>query len=428
MIEKFNERQFVKSNFDNFMFIDGIGGFNWNGKFWEPISENKIKRVISTKLNGKVEEHKITSRLINSIYMAMIIHKSHDNDKTNLNENNEILFLNGVYNIRERVFYKDKFVKSEYRTRTLTCNYVEGELDTFNKYLSSTFKGNEDCIPLIQEMMGYILYPSCKYEKAFIFSGSGGNGKSVLLNVIQELIGEKNTSYISMRDLQKSFYRSMLYNKTLNVSSELEDSISHTENFKKLVSGESVEAQFKFKDSFHFQNRATLLFAMNNMPVMRDLSDGIFRRLITIPFINSFKDEDRDVDLFSKLKKEKDAIAFWAIQGLERLLENGKFTEPQSVVATINELKIDNMPILRFAEDTITITNKDKDTVTKQDLYSAYSDWCSDNGNRPMNSNNFYRQVKEQLTEIEEKRVTVDGKRIRLYTGLKLEGVDEVCF
>jgi len=238
------------------------------------------------------------------------------------------------------------------------------------------------------------------------------------LNIIQDIIGEENTSYISMKDLEKSFYRSQLFNRILNISSELEKSISSTENFKKLVSGESVEAQFKFKDSFHFQNKAKLLFAMNQMPHINDLSDGLYRRLAIIPFLNKFTEENKDVNLFSKLKKEKDGIAYWAIQGLEKLNKKGDFTIPKIVSEMVEDLKSDNMPISRFIDDDIKITNDISLHIEKIEFYRLYTNWCENNGNKPLNSNNFYKQIKQQYPQISEGRTTIEGKRKRVYLGI----------
>ena len=402
----------------NFIFIEGIGFYNWNKIYWEKINDTQFKKHLLTLAKTKMEENEITGSLIDSVMKLAQLELFVSQDSLNKNDSLNIIFNNGTYNIKEQKFYEDTFYKKDYTTKIMNCNYKQGDLTNWHSYLSSTFKGEEECINLVQEMMGYILYPECNYEKSFILYGNGANGKSVLLNVMQEMIGNYNTSYISMKDLEKSFLRSNLLGKSLNVSSELEKSVGKTENFKKLVSGESVEAQFKYKDSFHFRNKAKLLFAMNQLSFISDLSDGLFRRLSIIPFNNQFKKENSDPFLFNKLKNEIDAISYWAIEGLTRMMSNNAFTEVECVEGMTAELKENNNPILRFVDDCVIFTKDDKDYVEKLQLYTLYKDWCIENGNRSMNSNNFYKQINRDF-KLETNRKTVDNKRLNCFLGIK---------
>lgn len=411
---------------ENFIFIEGIGFYNWNKIYWEKINDTKFKKYLLTMAKSKLSENEITGNLIDSIQKLAQLELFVSQESLNQNNDLHIVFKNGTYIIGEKKFYEDTFYKENYNTKIMNCSYKQGNLDTWNKYLSSTFKGEEECIELVQEMMGYILYPECNYEKSFILYGNGANGKSVLLNVMQELIGDYNTSYISMKDLEKSFLRSNLLDKSLNISSELEKSVGKTENFKKLVSGESVEAQFKYKDSFHFRNKSKLLFAMNQLSFISDLSDGLFRRISIIPFNNQFMKENRDPFLFEKLSKEIDAIAYWSIEGLVRMMSNNAFTTVKCVEGMTDELKENNNPILRFADDYLIITNDNEDSIEKIEVYNYYREWCSDNGNRAMNSNNFYKQINGDF-KLESTRKMVDGKRLNCFLGVKiLEDKQEV--
>lgn len=399
------------------IFIEGVGFYSWNDVYWEKVIDTKFKRMLLNILKDELNENEISGNLVDNICKLSQLELFVSQETLNNNPKLTIVFQNGTYDVLNKKFHNNIFFKEDYNTRIINCSYEETDITNWNNYLNSTFKGDEDCLSVVQEMMGYVLYPECTYEKSFILYGNGANGKSVLLNTIQEMIGDYNTSYISMKDLEQSFLRSNLLGKSLNISSELEKSVGKTENFKKLVSGESVEAQFKYKDSFHFKNKAKLLFAMNQLSFISDLSDGLFRRLAIIPFNNQFKKEDRDPFLIDKLKNEIDGIAFWAVKGLNRLIDNNDFSTVSSIEDMTNELKESNNPILRFKDDCIEIADNNY-YIEKLEVYRMYATWCRDNGNKPMNSNNFYKQIYKDFN-LEASRKTINGERINCIMCIK---------
>lgn len=390
MANTVNEIELIGGEFkEDYIYIDNIGFYKWNDLIWERISESNYKREVLKIVKTIMHAEDISNGTIESIAKLSQLELFKTLDEMDLTSSSRIVFNNGTYNIKESNFEEGVFYKDDFTTKIMNCGYNKGSLTSWKKYCQTTFNDAET-IMLVQEMMGYVLYPECTFEKSFILHGSGANGKSVLLNTVQELIGNGNTSYISMKDLEKSFLRSNLLGKSLNISSELEKSVGKTENFKKLVSGESVEAQFKYKDSFHFKNKAKLLFAMNQLSFINDLSDGLFRRLVIIPFENQFMKENRDPHLFDKINLEKDAIAEWSIRGLKRLIaNNGNFTYVQAVEDMSKALKDNSNPILRFMEEGYEITNDEVNYISKMELYTEYRLWCEENGNKAMNSNNF---------------------------------------
>jgi putative DNA primase/helicase len=419
-LESLNQLGFVKTHLkEDYIYIEGIGFYEWTDKRWDKVKDTQLKKELLSLLKGVLHEDEITSYLVEGIFKLAQLELFITQETLNQSQGTKIVFQNGTYDFDKDLFEEDTYYKEEFNTKIINCNYIEGDLTNWNNYLTTTFKDEEECIQLVQEMIGYVLYPSCNFEKSFILYGSGSNGKSVLLNVIQNIIGEYNTSFISMKDLEKSFVRVNLLDKSLNISSELEPSIYSTENFKKIVSGESVEAQFKYKDSFHFKNKAKLLFAMNQLSFIKDVSDGLFRRLSIIPFNNKFTSENRDINLIDKLNTEKDHIAFWAIQGLKRLLLNKKFTFVEIVDELNQEMKENSSPVIRFFNENLEKVDDTGRWIIKSYLYELYTDWCKDNGNKPLNSNNFFKDISREF-DLQTMKKTHENKRFNCVCGIKL--------
>ena len=104
-------------------------------------------------------------------------------------------------------------------------------------------------------------------------------------------------------------------------------------------SGDEIEADLKFKNSFRFRPYCKLIFALNNMPRVDDKTDGFFRKIIILPCNRKFAEEEQDKNLKNKLCLEIDGVFQWALAGLQRLQKRGYFKIPETIVQEINEYR-----------------------------------------------------------------------------------------
>lgn len=159
------------------------------------------------------------------------------------------------------------------------------------------------------KMLAYSLIPDWSQQKWFILLGKeGGNGKSVLLRVIRDLLGDQNCSAVPIQDLQSTFKGARLYMKLANIASDVQErKMKHFDIVKSLTGGDPVEIEMKYKDSFDYINVATLMFSMNNMPLLDDILDGATqRRMMVLEFNQTFRGVDADKDMLAKLTTPKE--------------------------------------------------------------------------------------------------------------------------
>jgi P4 family phage/plasmid primase-like protien len=160
--------------------------------------------------------------------------------------------------------------------------------------------------------------------------GSGSNGKSVFLKIIEALVGSQNTSHISLQDLDKDrFAAAGLYCKMVNTFADLKQlKLTSSGNFKMLVSGDSIRAQNKFKDPFSFRNYAKLIFSANKIPESDDETYAYYRRWLILEFEKIF-DEDRDTRLIDKLTtpEELSSLLNLALIALKKLRNDNGFKD-----------------------------------------------------------------------------------------------------
>lgn len=209
-----------------------------------------------------------------------------DNELTDpIRMKGKVNFQNGVYDIESNTFgpYTQDY-KTAYK---LNANYnPSAQCPRFFEYINSSL--SDDDINTVQEMMGYLFTTEIKAEKAFILYGPGNTGKSVLIDLIEKIIGYDYVSNIPFQDLGSRFSTVRLAGKLLNSYSDLPQvPIKDTGTFKALVSGDRIHADEKFEKGFEFKNTARLLYATNKLPSnFVDPTSGFYRRLIIIPFRN----------------------------------------------------------------------------------------------------------------------------------------------
>ena len=169
------------------------------------------------------------------------------------------------------------------------------------------------------------------YEKAVMLIGPGRNGKSVLIKLIEALVGQENVSHASLQELLGDrFAGADLSCKLVNTYAYLEaDKLINTGRFKTLVSGDSIRVQKKHQYAFSFRNYAKLIFSTNKIPESEDRSYAYYRRWVILSFDRVFEGQDEDTGLIKKLTTAHDlsGLLNLALKGLKKLTKEGGFKD-----------------------------------------------------------------------------------------------------
>jgi len=194
---------------------------------------------------------------------------------------NLICLLNGTLNTRNGELIPhspDHNLKNQ-----INCQWdPAAQCKRWLQFLDEIFVDDPDKaekIQLLQEWFGYCMIPDNRQHKFLWLVGGGGNGKSVLLDILRLLVGLKYVSDAHIERLARPAVLAELENKLVNISSEMsaEATISDS-NFKAIVAGDFIEAERKFKKPFSFKPTVRMIGATNHLPRLQDLSDGFFRR------------------------------------------------------------------------------------------------------------------------------------------------------
>ena len=324
-----------------------------------------------------------------------------------------IAFKNGIYNISNGDFVG--FSPDYIITNKINYDYIpDAYSEIVDKTLDKLSCYDDKIRDLLEEVIGYTFYRRNELRKAFILIGDKVNGKSTYLDMIKTLLGDENTVALDLNELGDKFKKAELFGKLANIGDDIDDSfISSAAVFKKLVSGERLNAERKGQDPFDFNSYAKMLFSANEIPRIKDKSGAVLSRLIIVPFNAKFLPTDPDFDPYIKYKLRKPECMEYLIQvgldGLKNVLKNQHFTESEKVQKELKKYEEQNNPILLFFQEDVKIENEPTNVV-----YRKYTEFCIANNFTAMSNIEFSKQVNRQLF-MKVVNKTIKGKKYRIF-------------
>lgn len=274
---------------------------------------------------------------------------------------------------------------------------------------------------LLQQIFGYCLTRDVSLQKLFMFEGPGANGKSVVTGVLRRLVGTNNTSSLPLSLFDDKHGLVSTYGKLVNFSGELREKNAVAEELlKQATGGDLMYFNPKHQKPFSAPFTAKLIICTNERPAFTDRSNGIWRRLIMLPFTVSIAPEDQDPELEQKLATELSGILNWAIQGAIDLYKSSRFVEPQVSVEAVASFKEQANPERVFLKEYCQL-GPDV-SIGTQALYDAYRDYTLRKGNKPLSEPKFQKEVLT-LPGVTKERPHTTGPRINMYRGITVEGL-----
>lgn len=415
-----DENKIEHSQFGD-MLIDDLKIIFYNNSFY--VYEDGYYKKDKNTINSKMIKlsPSISTNKRNEVLNYLRI-KTYIDDETIQSDPYIINLKNTRFNIKtgEELEFTSEAIEFQKLPIIYNPKAKSSELD---KVLNKVFNKDQDLIKLFYEMIGYCLIKHCNYDKAFIFYGNGSNGKSTILELIENLFGSKNYSTIELDKLTQRFHNAELENKYINIGDDINSKcIKDVGTIKNIFSGNAIQVERKGEKPFTLKPYAKHIFACNEIPKVLDQSNGIYRRLVFIPFTATISKEDSDFDPLISEKLREDivlsALLNGAIEGVQRLIKNNGFTEPRVSKKLLEEYMNYNSSVLSWIADN---GLEELDFIDKktQACYSEYKDWCVNSGIRdivPIRT--FNDEVRKKFNlNTPQKRETNSSKKIQVFKG-----------
>jgi putative DNA primase/helicase len=392
--------------------------YRWIDDHWELFPEDYVERRCGELLGNEAQKTRIKDAAYQTKIFSSIPHDRKMNDR-----HDWVSLSNCMFNLKtgETVPHDPDF----YATYSLGIEFHADKrpaAETWIKYLNTSVQTSGPIMQL-QEFMGYCFTRDTRFGKCLLLLGPGSDGKSIFIKTLRKLVGVENCSAVSFQALEDQFLRSSLYNKLLNISTEVGSKAIESQFFKAIITGDPIEAAFKHKNSFTFTPFCKQVFAANKLPRVLDNSDGYFRRVLPVQFKRQFLEDDPDMDpdLEEKIEAELSGIFEWGIIGLHRLWKNKRFTMCDETIEIMQGYRRLNNPVMAFVQDSCVIG--DDNQVKKDELYTEYKKYCTDGAYKIYNKENFFRELYATVDHLRLHRPRgTDGARFNVLKGIGLSG------
>lgn len=338
-----------------------------------------------------------------------------------------IPFANGDLHLHTGRDWEFRLAEKDYTPYRLNVKYNPTKAPTplFDKWLHDLFE-DED-IPTIQEIFGYMLVPTTAAQEAFFLVGEGGVGKSVIGTIIRGILGNGFVAVETKNLAEQRFQVSAAENKLVVYDDDLgEAALEKTGLFKKLITADQpIPAERKYKDAYNFVPYCKVIACANFMiSSLYDDSDGFYRRLHPIK-VKSRNPDNKVIRNFGQMivNEEKEQIVNWALAGLKRLIANGwSITWSERSRESINATKRQGVHYPDFIEETLNADSSGD--VSSAELQKLYTRWCKENGIAEVKAKRMLTWLKENKLKYGlsyDNCIIRSGKRVRGFRGRSIK-------
>lgn len=269
---------------------------------------------------------------------------------------------------------------------------------TWDAFLAEV-QPDDDVRSFLQRLAGYAATGVIREHVLPLHWGSGGNGKGVASEALLAALGDYARQIPTDLLLTRSgeahpTERATLWGCRLAAASELPAHRALNEALvKQLTGGDTIAARFMGKDFFEFRPTHTLWVSTNNKPVVRESGNGIWRRVLLVPW--TVTPTTPDTTLPSRIQAELSGVLRWIVEGCIAWQAKG-LAAPAAVRAATDEYRGESDVLGTFlAERTTTEPEYAGATVrvSAGALYKAYQAWCLAGGIRPETQTAFGREL-----------------------------------
>jgi putative DNA primase/helicase len=315
------------------------------------------------------------------------------------------------------------FDSADHLTRLAgTAFEPDAECVRFKQFLREIFAGDTELIRFVQRYIGYTLTGST-IEQCFLFlQGPGRNGKSTLVQILQQMLGPyalstptdtllaKHGSSSTSNDVARLHGARMVAAIESNPNRQLDEAM-----IKQITGGDRIAARFLYAEHFEYTPEFKLWFVANHPPRLRSTDDALWRRILVLPFTVEIPKDQVDPNLSAALQTELPGILAWAVRGCRRW-QRHRLQPPERVIAATKRYRKEVDHVRRFLQECVMST---ADAVTRSNIiYEHYERWCAEKGEHGVSM----RALAARLTEAGFTPSRIPGSGARAWRGIELRG------
>jgi putative DNA primase/helicase len=296
----------------------------------------------------------------------------------------------------------------------------------FKRFLKEALV-DDAVIKFVKRYSGYTLTGITRERLLAILYGFGKNGKTTLVELLHEVLGDyaRNTDVETL--LIKKYQGvgndvAALKGARFVSAAEVEKGRRLAESkVKQLTGRDTVTARFLFGENFDFKPEFKLWLSTNNKPVIQGTDDAIWDRIRLIPFTQRFDGHKADPKLPDKLRHEIAGVFAWMVEGCLEWQEHG-LQEPKTVTEATKQYREEMDTLASFLDEVCVMGPHHR--VLAEKLYQRYAMWCDNSGERKDPKKAFVARLEERGFERRRETAGVNKGRY-IWLGIGFRSDDE---
>lgn len=306
-------------------------------------------------------------------------------------------FENGVYDLEVKEFREGR--PEDYISFTTGCNYIDYDgqnqfAKQMHKFLSSVLT-KDHIREYVLLLLSSFLNGNIREERFHIWTGSGSNGKSKIIDLFEQSFGDYCCKFPVTLLTQKRAASNAANSELARAKGKRfavlqepsEDEKLNVGLMKELSGGDKIMARALFKEAFEFKPQFKMVLTCNHLPNVPSDDGGTWRRIRLVEFTSKFvqdPDPERpnefpiDTDLSSKFVDWKEHFMSLLIEYYKKYTEAGSIREPEEVLKCTKEYQKNNDFYLEFKDDKI--EDNEMGFLSVNDAFSMFKYWQKENG------------------------------------------------
>lgn len=350
---------------------------------------------------------------------------------------NKLPCCNGIIDLETGSVNNKKFLGIPFNYHGV--NYPTSDI---NNFMIDIFNNDTSLINYVQKVLGYGITGNNNEQIWIIFDGTGGNGKGLLLRMIQKLMDKYYITApdqifykIKKNDNGPTPYLTSLHNKRFVVKSEYDqDKILNEDVLKSITGQDSILSKNNYARNYlEFTPTVLPILSCNKKPKIKIHSDSDTRRIIVIPFTNTYAkindprlpydfkninhrlhNNDIDKNLMSDNCIEQ--LLTWLVNGSIKWYKERLNDIPKCLIDALKNYHDENDHLTTFINDRCDVSPEF--SVNASDFKDAYNNEYKQN---VVSQDDLKKMMKSRSRNFDYSSPYVNGKRVRSYMGIKLK-------
>lgn len=338
----------------------------------------------------------VTASRLDRVYKLLQIEPElqHDVDDLNRHPKSWINCRNGMLDLKTGELHPHD--PKYYSLNQVPYEYVPGyeiPQDSITVDFLKAMIPDEDDREMFLEFAGCCMSAYMGFQKYLILSGTGGVGKSVLLEMVTRAVGRENSSAIAIQKLSERFQSRFLQGKLVNVFADLSSEAMEDTSILKMILGEDdIPAEIKGGKVYHFRPYCKLLFSANRIPVSKDeQTSAFYRRLMILPIPEGVRRFD---DLKERLEADAQTFFQMAADAAGRAFRRGSLVESATSKKEVRELYLRTDSVIAFLEERTERAPGER--IKTADAYTVYESHCMDQDRPSLSRIAFRSNMREK--------------------------------